>query len=87
MNYLNRSEKMSCSIKEKYAGYKRPKPIPMLPTELTTLEFYSLFRRDSASRSMPIGLHEELVQPVYIDIGKINIVWYSVKHKKERRMF
>ena len=26
-------------IKEKYAGYKRPKPIPMLPTELTTLNF------------------------------------------------
>ncbi len=27
------------SIKEKYAGYKRPNPIPMLPTELTTLNF------------------------------------------------
>lgn len=57
-------------IKEKYAGYKRPKPIPMLPTELTTLNFKDYLDKTGQMGQVPIGLHEELVQPVYIDIEK-----------------
>lgn len=57
-------------VKEKYVGYKKPKPIPMLPTELTTLNF-TAFLEDSYKRGqVPIGLHEELVEPVYIDIER-----------------
>lgn len=58
------------SIKEKYAGYKRPKPIPMLPTELTTINFKAYLEDTQQAGKLPIGLHEELVEPVFIDMEK-----------------
>ena len=58
------------SIKEKYENYKRPNPIPMLPTELTTLNFIAYLDDTQQAGKLPIGLDEELVQPVYIDLVK-----------------
>lgn len=55
-------------IQEKYADAKKPLPVPMLPRTLNLVSFaeeYELVKRPTL---IPIGLDEEKVKPVYIDL-------------------
>jgi DNA segregation ATPase FtsK/SpoIIIE, S-DNA-T family len=56
------------SIKEAYAHVKKPDPVPMLPTELTLVNFASYFEKKNGM--LPIGLDEENVKPVYVNFQK-----------------
>ncbi|USK84004.1 type VII secretion protein EssC [Peribacillus asahii] len=57
-------------LKAKYEGLNGPKPVPMLPSELTMLNFTSYIGKAQTIGKFPIGLDEESVQPVYIDFAK-----------------
>ncbi|MDQ0273312.1 type VII secretion protein EssC [Cytobacillus purgationiresistens] len=56
------------SIKERYEGYQCPEPIPMLPTDLTTLNFTQFIDARQDDWRIPIGLDEEFVKPVDINM-------------------
>ncbi|MGD7007056.1 type VII secretion protein EssC [Metabacillus sp. 84] len=55
---------------EKYSSCKRPKPVPMLPSELSTITFTQYVETQPKPGIIPIGLHEELVQPVSLNLLK-----------------
>ncbi|MTH53959.1 type VII secretion protein EssC [Bacillus mangrovi] len=55
---------------EKYSGYNRPKPVPMLPSELSTITFSQYMDGNQRPGIIPIGLHEEEVQPVNLNLLK-----------------
>lgn len=55
-------------LKEIYANCKKPEPIPMLPVELTITNFASYVEKRVGM--LPIGLDEELVKPVYVNLNK-----------------
>ncbi|MCM3180975.1 type VII secretion protein EssC [Cytobacillus horneckiae] len=55
-------------LKEKYAHCQTPAPIPMLPTELTTVNFANYISTTMDQWLIPIGLDEEFVQPVTINL-------------------
>ncbi|OAS83039.1 type VII secretion protein EssC [Metabacillus litoralis] len=56
------------SIKEAYKTVKKPDPVPMLPTELTIVNFSSY--TEYKAGLLPIGLDEESVTPVYVNLLK-----------------
>ncbi|WP_301107148.1 type VII secretion protein EssC [Sporosarcina sp.] len=60
------------SIKEKYKEYKSATAIPMLPLELTTDNFEAYIDSTQQNGQIPIGLDEEIVEPVTVDFIKNN---------------
>ncbi|MFC7373526.1 type VII secretion protein EssC [Fictibacillus iocasae] len=54
-------------LKEKYKDTAGPKAVPMLPNELTMISFTQYSEGMQEQGILPIGLDEELVQPVYVD--------------------
>lgn len=58
-------------LKEQYAHYQLPAPIPMLPTDLTIRNFKNYLVNDGAKWLIPIGLDEESVQPVSINFDSL----------------
>lgn len=56
------------SLKEKYADYALPTRIPMLPTDLTLTQFTKTVQHVQQPHLFPIGLDEEFVQPVAINL-------------------
>lgn len=56
------------SLKEKYAGYGVPEPIPMLSSELTLTQFTDYVKHVEQPQLFPIGLDEEFVKPVFINL-------------------
>ncbi|KMJ58373.1 cell division protein FtsK [Bacillus sp. LL01] len=57
-------------MKEKYSEYKEPQPVPMLPSDLNVINFVKYAKGKQKDGLVPIGLDEELVQPVYINFDK-----------------
>lgn len=57
-------------LQERFASMDLPAPIPMPPESLSTREFSLRFKLERKPLSVPIGLHEETVSPVYFDLGK-----------------
>ncbi|MGG4165929.1 type VII secretion protein EssC [Rossellomorea vietnamensis] len=57
-------------LKEKYKGLSSPKPVPMLPTELTMVNFTQYTDSGRKTGLLPIGLDEETVEPVYVNFKK-----------------
>nr|WGD65507.1 hypothetical protein P5652_05975 [Bacillus subtilis] len=57
-------------LQGRFASMEQPAPIPMLPESLSTREFSLRFKLERKPLSVPIGLHEETVSPVYFDLGK-----------------
>ena len=64
---LNVKEEVQ-SMKEVYANSQKPDPVPMLPTELTIVNFASYIEKKNGL--LPIGLDEENVTPVYVNFHK-----------------
>lgn len=64
---MNIKEEIEC-IKVVYADVKKPDPVPMLPTELTIVNFASYIEKKNSL--LPIGLDEENVTPVYVNFQK-----------------
>src|SRR5690606_22335508 len=60
------------SIQKKYEGYAKAEPIPMLPLELTTDNFFSYLDRPIQPGQLPIGLDEDSVKPVILNFTKTN---------------
>lgn len=56
------------SLKIKYADDAIPKKIPMLPSDLTLKQFENYVGQMQQSHLFPIGLDEEFVQPVAINL-------------------
>jgi DNA segregation ATPase FtsK/SpoIIIE, S-DNA-T family len=56
------------ALKNVYADSKKPAPVPMLPTELTIVNFTSYIEKKNGL--LPIGLDEENVTPVYVNFQK-----------------
>ncbi len=56
------------SLKVKYAGHIVPNQIPMLPTDLTLTQFEKFVGHLQQQHLFPIGLDEEFVQPVAINL-------------------
>ncbi|MGM0875218.1 MAG: type VII secretion protein EssC [Bacillota bacterium] len=56
------------SIREAYSNVKKPASVPMLPIELTIINF--AFYTEKKNGLLPIGLDEENVTPVYVDFSK-----------------
>ncbi|MBD1379771.1 type VII secretion protein EssC [Metabacillus arenae] len=54
----------------KYKGISKPKQVPMLPSELTMINFTQYAEESNQPGIIPIGLDEELVQPVSINLPK-----------------
>lgn len=54
------------------ADKDKPESIPMLPKNLTVDNFKDFIKREYRSGTIPIGLHEELVKPIWIDFKQIN---------------
>jgi len=57
-------------LKEKYKGLMSPDPVPMLPTELTMVNFTQYTDSVRKEGLLPVGLDEELVKPVYVNFKK-----------------
>jgi DNA segregation ATPase FtsK/SpoIIIE, S-DNA-T family len=57
-------------LKEKYKGSMSPDPVPMLPTELTMVNFTQYTDSGRKEGLLPVGLDEELVKPVYVNFKK-----------------
>jgi len=55
-------------LKEEYHHIEKPAPVPMLPTELTMINFASYTEKKLGL--LPIGLHEETVKPVYVNLTR-----------------
>lgn len=56
-------------MKEKYKNAVLPSPIPMLPAQLTLESFKNYIQQKGKSRMLfPIGLEEEFVQPVSVNL-------------------
>lgn len=58
------------SLIAKYSEYELPKPIPMLPFELTSTSFPVYIDRKKENGIVSIGLNEETVRPVTINFQK-----------------
>lgn len=56
-------------LKEKYAAFTSPEPIPMLPANLTMINFAQDIRVKRDEGLIPVGLDEESVSPVYINLS------------------
>ncbi|KXH78553.1 type VII secretion protein EssC [Sporosarcina sp. HYO08] len=67
---LESVKKIVQTMKRKYYQIDSPKPIPMLPHELTTLNFVTYLDQPKKAGLIPIGLDEETVQPIAIDFQK-----------------
>ncbi|MEK4669515.1 type VII secretion protein EssC [Niallia sp. FSL R7-0271] len=59
------------ALKQKYMECDKPKAVPMLPSELNNKQFY-LYVKEQQQGLIPIGLEEELVEPVSINFAKTN---------------
>ncbi|CAM4006563.1 type VII secretion protein EssC [Mesobacillus zeae] len=57
-------------LKKKYDGFQEPAPVPMLPAELNTVSFARYTDGIAETGVIPIGLDEEMVQPVCVDFVK-----------------
>lgn len=55
-------------LKDDYNHVEKPAPVPMLPTELTMANFAAYI--DGKEGLLPIGLHEETVKPVYVNLTR-----------------
>lgn len=87
-------------LSEKYEGCRRPAGIPMLPKELTMNEFENYTKGVSQPNVLSIGLDEEFVQPIAINLqqhkhciimghpqrGKTNILQVILNRALEQRM-
>ncbi|MEC0768244.1 type VII secretion protein EssC [Bacillus atrophaeus] len=58
------------ALLERYSSHQSPAPIPMLPETLSSKEFSVRFKKDRTPLSIPMGLDEETVSPVYFDLAK-----------------
>lgn len=56
-------------LQEVYSNVEKPKPVPMLPTELTITNFAAYVEKKNGL--LPIGLNEEHVTPVYVNFLKV----------------
>lgn len=56
------------TLKKQYENTAKPTPVPMLPTELTIVNFASYISKKNGL--LPIGLDEENVTPVYVNFQK-----------------
>ncbi|MDR7074429.1 type VII secretion protein EssC [Fictibacillus barbaricus] len=57
-------------IGEKYASSIKPQPVPMLPSELTMVNFTQYTKGQQSAGILPIGLDEEFVKPVHMNFLK-----------------
>jgi S-DNA-T family DNA segregation ATPase FtsK/SpoIIIE len=57
-------------LKVKYKNAKLPLPVPMLPAELTMINFTQFTADAQKTGVIPIGLDEEHVQPVSVNLAK-----------------
>ncbi|MFD0051707.1 type VII secretion protein EssC [Actinomycetes bacterium NPDC127524] len=55
-------------LNKKYENYTKPKGIPMLPSRLDIGSFKSFYSPAKKAGLIPIGLAEESVTPVYVDL-------------------
>ncbi|MGD7044950.1 type VII secretion protein EssC [Jeotgalibacillus proteolyticus] len=55
-----------------YEGSASPSGVPMLPSELPLSVFTERYLDERSRGLIPVGLDEETVQPVYIDVAKGN---------------
>lgn len=55
-------------LKAKYARLSAPTPIPMLPTDLTLSQLAKYIPLDKQPHLFPVGLDEEFVQPVAVNL-------------------
>jgi len=55
-------------LKDEYIHVEKPAPVPMLPTELTMANFAAYTKGKEGL--LPIGLHEETVKPVYVNLTR-----------------
>ncbi|WP_226527779.1 type VII secretion protein EssC [Metabacillus niabensis] len=55
-------------LKDDYIHVEKPAPVPMLPTELTMANFAAYI--EGKEGLLPIGLHEETVKPVYVNLTR-----------------
>ncbi|WP_113926836.1 type VII secretion protein EssC [Bacillus sp. P14.5] len=57
-------------LNDKYKGSASPKPVPMLPAELTMINFTQYTGAGRQEGLLPIGLDEESVSPVHVNFRK-----------------
>ncbi|RIW38943.1 type VII secretion protein EssC [Bacillus salacetis] len=57
-------------LNDKYTGMASPKPVPMLPSELTMVNFTQYTGSRKQEGLLPIGLDEESVSPVHVNFNK-----------------
>ncbi|MGM8364438.1 type VII secretion protein EssC [Virgibacillus sp. W0181] len=57
-------------IAESYAQDEKPEPIPMLPSTLDFVSFHDNYGIRKQKGLLPIGLDEDSVRPVYMNINK-----------------
>ncbi|KMK95778.1 type VII secretion protein EssC [Rossellomorea marisflavi] len=67
---LNRLKEDVQFLREKYSGMTLPEPVPMLPTELTMVNFTQYTDQTQRQGLLPVGLNEETVKPVYVNFQK-----------------
>ncbi|MFC0273107.1 type VII secretion protein EssC [Metabacillus herbersteinensis] len=58
------------ALNEKYEGLSKPESIPMLPSELTMINFTQYAKESQQAGVIPIGLDQELVQPISINLPR-----------------
>lgn len=58
------------TIRAAYASQPGPKPIPMLPLELSSNNFQNYIEEKPAQGMVPLGLDEETVRPIMINFKK-----------------
>jgi len=61
-------KKLVQQLKDEYIHVEKPAPVPMLPTELTMTNFAAYI--EGKEGLLPIGLHEETVKPVYVNLTR-----------------
>jgi len=57
-------------LKEQYKGCELPEQVPMLPMELNLINFTQYLAGSKRPDLVPIGLDEERVKPVHVDLKK-----------------
>jgi len=70
MEVLENVKREVSALKVKYEGMSRPKSIPMLPKKLVIHEFLTNVSHTINETVIPLGLDEETVSPVYLNLAK-----------------
>lgn len=70
MEVLENVKKLISELQNKYRGVERPKPVPMLPKKLLIHEFLTNVGNTKEEGLIPLGLDEETVTPVSLNLTK-----------------